>query len=48
MSGVTTPGLASAVSNVGALGSLGCGILPPEVVREQAAALRGLMHFRSP
>ena len=42
MSGVTTPELASAVSNAGALGSLGCGILPAEAVREQVAALRGL------
>ena len=30
------------MSNAGALGSLGCGDLPAEAVREQAAALRGL------
>jgi nitronate monooxygenase len=42
MSGVTTPELASAVSNAGALGSLGCGILPAEAIRKQVRALRRL------
>ncbi|MFE0756961.1 NAD(P)H-dependent flavin oxidoreductase [Inquilinus sp. NPDC058860] len=40
MSGVTTPELVSAVSNAGALGSLGCGILSSDVVRDQVAAVR--------
>ncbi|MER8500608.1 nitronate monooxygenase [Mesorhizobium sp. M0204] len=38
MSGVTTPELAAAVSNAGALGSLGCGILPAAAIREQLTA----------
>jgi NAD(P)H-dependent flavin oxidoreductase YrpB (nitropropane dioxygenase family) len=42
MSSITTPELAAAVSNVGALGSLGCGILPADTVREQVTALRAL------
>ncbi|WP_085034867.1 NAD(P)H-dependent flavin oxidoreductase [Ensifer aridi] len=40
MSGITTPELVSAVCNAGALGSLGCGLLPSELVREQVAAVR--------
>ena len=40
MSGVTTPELAAAVANAGALGSLGCGILPNALVRDQVAAVR--------
>ena len=42
MSGITTPELVSAVSNAGALGSLGCGVVPAEVIREQVAAVRAL------
>ncbi|WP_352847153.1 nitronate monooxygenase [Mesorhizobium sp. M0199] len=38
MSGITTPELAAAVSNAGALGSLGCGILPAAAIREQLTA----------
>ncbi|MER9415160.1 nitronate monooxygenase [Mesorhizobium sp. M0306] len=34
MSGITTPELAAAVSNAGALGSLGCGILPAAAIRD--------------
>ena len=40
MSGVATPELAAAVSNAGALGSLGCGSLPAAAVRNQVAATR--------
>ncbi|MGK9168466.1 nitronate monooxygenase family protein [Inquilinus limosus] len=40
MTSVTTPELVSAVCNAGALGSLGCGILPPDMVRDQVAAVR--------
>lgn len=38
MSGIATPDLAAAVSNAGALGSLGCGILPGAAIREQLTA----------
>ena len=40
MSGWATPELASAVSNAGALGSLGCGESPVDAVRNTVAALR--------
>ena len=40
MSGFTDPSLAGAVSNAGALGSLGCGTLPNNAVREQVEELR--------
>jgi nitronate monooxygenase len=40
MSGFTPPALAAAVSNAGALGSIGCATLPPVAVREQVAVLR--------
>jgi nitronate monooxygenase len=40
MSGFTPPALAAAVSNAGALGSIGCATLPPVAVREQVAILR--------
>lgn len=40
MSGITTPELASSVSNAGALGSLGCGTLPAQTVREHVTATR--------
>jgi nitronate monooxygenase len=39
MSGFASPGLAAAVCNAGALGSMGCGPLPLAVVREQVATL---------
>lgn len=38
MSSIATPDLAAAVSNAGALGSLGCGILPGAAIREQLKA----------
>jgi nitronate monooxygenase len=41
MAGFASPSLAAAVSNVGALGSMGCGPLPPAIVREQVEAVRG-------
>ncbi len=40
MVGSCTPALASAVSNAGALGSLGCGERTPEWIRENVAAIR--------
>jgi nitronate monooxygenase len=40
MAGFATPLLAAAVSNAGALGSLGCAPLPVNAIREQVAALR--------
>jgi nitronate monooxygenase len=40
MASATTPALASAVSNAGALGSLGCAVLAADGVREQVAAVR--------
>jgi nitronate monooxygenase len=40
MSSVTTPALAAAVSNAGALGSLGSGSLSAAAIREQVAATR--------
>ena len=41
MAGFASPALAAAVSNVGALGSIGCGPVPPAIVREQVTACRG-------
>jgi nitronate monooxygenase len=41
MASATTPALAAAVSNAGALGSLGCAVLPPGSVREQVVAVKG-------
>jgi nitronate monooxygenase len=40
MSGFTSPALATAVCNAGGLGSIGCVGQPPDVVREQVAAVR--------
>lgn len=40
MSGVSTPELVAAVSNAGALGSLGCATMPGGAVREQAGKIR--------
>jgi nitronate monooxygenase len=40
--GFTTPELVAAVSNAGALGSLGGAVLPPEDLRDAIAAVRGL------
>jgi nitronate monooxygenase len=40
MSGFAPPALAAAVCNAGALGSMGCGPLPPAMAREQVATLR--------
>jgi nitronate monooxygenase len=40
MAGSTTPELAAAVSNAGALGSLGCGSMPAAGLRAEIAALR--------
>jgi nitronate monooxygenase len=40
--GPTTPRLVAAVSNAGALGSLGAAYLPPDTLREQIAQIRGL------
>ena len=40
--GPSTPALAAAVSDAGALGSLGFGFLPPEAVREGILATRRL------
>jgi nitronate monooxygenase len=40
MSGFTSPALAAAVSNAGALGSIGCAGQPLALVREQVATLR--------
>lgn len=40
MSGVTTPELAAAVSNAGALGSLGCATMPGAAIREQIGKVR--------
>jgi nitronate monooxygenase len=42
MSGVTTPALAAAVSNAGALGSLGAAWLAPDALREAIRATRAL------
>ncbi|HEX2136751.1 MAG TPA: nitronate monooxygenase [Microvirga sp.] len=38
MTTIATPELAAAVSNAGALGSLGCGILPAAAIRDQLTA----------
>jgi nitronate monooxygenase len=40
MSGSTTPALVAAVSNAGALGSLGAGYLEPQAILDQAEAVR--------
>ena len=40
MSGLTPATLAAAVCNAGALGSIGCALLSPAVVREQVITLR--------
>src|SRR5712691_6854511 len=40
MSGFTPPALVTAVCNAGGLGSIGCVGQPPDVVREQVAAVR--------
>jgi nitronate monooxygenase len=40
MSGFAGPALAAAVSNAGALGSLGCGPLPTQVVKSQAEEIQ--------
>ncbi len=40
MSGASTPQLVAAVCNAGALGSLGCGTLPGEAIREQIGNIR--------
>lgn len=40
MSGITTPQLVAAVSNAGALGSLGCATLPIDAMREQVGKIR--------
>ena len=40
MAGFASPALAAAVSNAGALGSMGCGPLSPALVREQVTTLR--------
>jgi nitronate monooxygenase len=42
MAGITTPQLAAAVSEQGALGSLGAAMLPPDRIREQIRIVRGL------
>lgn len=42
MSGSTPPALVAAVSNAGALGSLGAGYLEPQAILEQAAQIRAL------
>jgi nitronate monooxygenase len=40
MAGLAPPALAAAVCNAGALGSMGCGPLPPAIMREQVVRLR--------
>src|SRR5947207_15692556 len=40
--GFTTPELVAAVSNAGALGSLGGAMLPPDALREAIRAVRAL------
>ena len=40
MSGFTSPDLVAAVSNAGALGSLGCGTLPNHAIHDQVGAVR--------
>lgn len=40
--GFNTPAQVAAVSNTGALGSLACSLLPPEVIRTQTAQIRAL------
>lgn len=42
MAGSTTPALVAAVSNAGALGSLGAGYLEPQAILDQAAQIRAL------
>lgn len=41
MAGSTSPELAAAVSNAGAMGSLGCAMMGPDTVRGEIAKLRG-------
>jgi len=40
MAGAQASALATAVSNVGALGSLPCALLPPDTLRDELAAMR--------
>ena len=40
--GITTPALVAAVSRAGALGSLACGMLAPQAMREKIAEIRAL------
>ena len=42
MAGLGTVDLAAAVSNAGGLGSIGCAIMPPELVAKSFAELRRL------
>src|SRR3546814_3430437 len=42
MAGSTSPALVAAVSNAGALGSLGAGYLEPQAILDQAAQIRAL------
>ena len=42
MAGATSPALVAAVSNAGALGSLGAGYLEPQAILDQAAQIRAL------
>jgi nitronate monooxygenase len=44
MAGITTPEMAAAVSEAGALGSLGGAMLSPEKLREQIDAVRSVTH----
>jgi nitronate monooxygenase len=40
--GITAPALVAAISNAGALGNIGAGYLPPDVIREEIRAVRAL------
>ena len=42
MAWTANPSLVAAVSNAGGLGTLGCGFAPPDVIREQIRAVKGL------
>jgi nitronate monooxygenase len=42
MAGITTVDLAAAVSNAGGLGSIGCAVMPPELLAKTIAELRRL------
>jgi nitronate monooxygenase len=42
MAGFVTAGLAAAVSDAGALGSIGCATMPPELVVKTIVELRAL------